>query len=240
MTAIGVDQQAAQGLGHRTRISGVGHHQSGLAVEHGLGRPAAVPGHLGHAGGGRFEEDDAEALLLQTQPAVAAGHDEHVGRSEQGGPVLLADPAEHLHPDRAAAGQASQVVQLPAVAHDGHHELRIGGGQAVRRSNEHVHALARHQAAHAREQRPLSGQSEPVTRGAAFGRLERDDAADVDAGRDFDQRRREVRHDAAGLGRRVAPGRHNQPGVAQHPGRTAREPGSRPGTVISAPWRMTP
>ena len=95
--AVVVAEQLPQGVGHGAGVGGVGHHQAGLAVDHRLVGPPAAPGHLGHPGRRRLEEDDAESLLLESEPPVAAGHGEHVGGTVEPGQVVVVHPAEEPH-----------------------------------------------------------------------------------------------------------------------------------------------
>ena len=67
---------------------------AGLAVGDRFGRSPAVAGDLRHAASSRFDEDDAEALLLEPAPPVAACHGHHVAHGEHIGQVVVADPAE--------------------------------------------------------------------------------------------------------------------------------------------------
>ena len=55
----------------------------GHAVDDGLGGAARVAGDLRHAARRRLDEHDAEALLLEPAPPVAAQHREHVGAAVQ-------------------------------------------------------------------------------------------------------------------------------------------------------------
>ena len=54
----------------------------------------AATGNLRDAACGRLDEDDAEALLLEAEPAVAAGLGEHVGAAVERGQVVVLDPAD--------------------------------------------------------------------------------------------------------------------------------------------------
>ena len=94
---------------------------------HRLVRAAAGPGHLRHPGRGRLEEDDAEALLLEPEPAVAAQHGEDVGqRRTARGQVVVGDPAEEAHRGAAASGQALEAGAVAAGAGDDHHQVGPG------------------------------------------------------------------------------------------------------------------
>ena len=100
------------------------HDESGLAVDDRLGGAAAVPRDLRHAARGRLEEDDAEALLLEPAPAVAAQHGEHVAHAVERGQVVVGDAAEE--PDRrcCSARHAFEPLAVAAAAADG--DLEVG------------------------------------------------------------------------------------------------------------------
>ena len=73
------------------------HDKPGDAVDDRLGGATAVPRDLGHAARRRLEEDDAEALLLEPAPAVAAQHGEHVAAAVERGQVVVGDATEEPH-----------------------------------------------------------------------------------------------------------------------------------------------
>ena len=64
----GSSSSAAERGGHGDRVAGSADDQTGLAVDHRLGGAAAVARDLRDAAGGRLEEHDAEALLLEAAP----------------------------------------------------------------------------------------------------------------------------------------------------------------------------
>ena len=79
------------------------------------------------------------------------------------------------------------------------------------------------------------GRSAARRRPAVVG-VERAEALGVDAGRDDDGRAAPRPGGPLGLGRRVAAGGDHERGAAQHPAeQRGASPGSRPGTVTSAP-----
>src|SRR6478672_11003944 len=69
-----VVEQAGERRGDLAGVLRAAHDDAGLAIGDGLRRPARGPGHLRHGARCGLEEDDAEALLLEPTPAVAADH----------------------------------------------------------------------------------------------------------------------------------------------------------------------
>ena len=119
--AAGSSSSRASASATAARVIRPPHHEAGLAVDHRLGGAAAVARDLGHAGGGRLEEHDAEALLLQPTPPVPAEHGEDVAAAVE------AWGGRRGAPDRGAAtgrrevrmSRCQAVVVAPATG-DGH------------------------------------------------------------------------------------------------------------------------
>ena len=203
--------------------------------------PPLSPASCGHPGGGRLEEHDAEALLLQPEPPVAAHHGEHV------------DAAVDVRPGRSSGTRPRKRTGAPG----GRPGARAGPGRGpIRRSTSWRDGRreASPATARIRTSKPLRGTSRlspSTTRasapsaearpgGGALVRRERAEAA---------RRRRRAGTTTVGsgpaarplrLGRRVAAGRHHELGAPQHRPSRARLPGRRPGMVTSAPCSTTP
>ena len=108
-------------------------HEAGLPVRHRLVGATRCAGHLGHAGRGGLEEDDAESLLFEAQPPVAAQHGEDVGRPDQGGQVGVGDAAQQAHRGTVLGDPAGQAVGVPTPAGDGHGQVGHVGLEPDRR-----------------------------------------------------------------------------------------------------------
>ncbi len=89
-----VVEQSSDRAGHFADITRSVNHQPGLPVDDRLAGAARAAGNLRHARCGRFDEDDAESLLFQAEPPVAAGHHEYIGRTDQAGKVVNGHGAE--------------------------------------------------------------------------------------------------------------------------------------------------
>ena len=96
----------------------------GHAVEHRVGRATRLARDLRHAARGRFEEDDAEALLFETAPAAAAHVAEHVGRAVQRDDLVLRHAAEEADRRAHSGGERAQPLLVAARAGDEADELR--------------------------------------------------------------------------------------------------------------------
>ena len=129
----GSASSSSSGRGDGVDVVRMVDHEPGLAVHHRLGRAAAVARDLRDAGGGRLEEHDAEALLLEARPPVAAEHGVDVAAAVEAREVVVAHPAEHPH---RRAGALDQAIEPPAVAPaaaDGDGEVGVAGGELRRR-----------------------------------------------------------------------------------------------------------
>ena len=164
--------------------------------------PPLSPRDLGHAARGGLEEHDAEALLLEAGPAVAARHGEHVARTRTARAGRRRAPGRGTAPAPAgAAASRSRRPPVAAAARDRDLEAGVGDGQARRGLDEHVESLARHQPADAHHEQAVDGEPQRARArcGASVG-IEGPEALDVDA-------RRHDRRAAARARRRVAPRR---------------------------------
>src|SRR5439155_4311650 len=126
----GVVEQATQGRGDRGAVVGTANYEPGLAVDHRLAGPAAVARHLRHAARRRLEEHDAEALLLEAAPSVAAQHGEGVAAPVERRKAFVVDPAQQSNRCRTAPDEALEAGPVPAAAGDGHGEVRACRRQA--------------------------------------------------------------------------------------------------------------
>ena len=177
-------------------------------------RTAAATGDLGHAGGGRLDEHDAEALLLEAAPPVAAEHREHVGGAVEGGQVLEVHAAEEAHRHVEAPGEPLEAGTVAAAAADGEDDVGVRALQAGDGLDEGVEALPGHEPAQPEHQRRGLREAEAPAGRPALLVVERDEPVDVDAGRD-DDGRQPAPGGPLGLRQRVPAGRHDQPGLAQ-------------------------
>ena len=142
---------------HVLGVVGPAYDKARLAVHDCLARSPTLPRHLGHARCRRLEEDDAEALLLEPAPPVAAEHGEHVrARVERRQPLVL-DPPQQTDRGPRLAHEAVEPRPIAAGPGDGDGEIRTGRCQAGRGRDQGVHAFAGHEAAHAHEQPALDG-----------------------------------------------------------------------------------
>ena len=138
--------------GYLADVTRTVYHQPGLPVDHRLTGPTGTPGHLGDARGRRFEEDDAEPLLLEPEPPVAAGHHEDIRRTDQPGQVVIGDGAEQARRGAGLGDAGREPFRIAAATGNGHRETRKRGLQAYGCVHDHVHALAGHEATDAHHQ----------------------------------------------------------------------------------------
>ena len=99
------------------------HDPAGHSVDDRLVGAAAVSRDLWHCARGRLEEDDPEALLFQTRPAVAAQHGEDVARSVYRGEVVIGDAAEEVH--RGTLLGRDALEPGPIAPFPGDHDLQV-------------------------------------------------------------------------------------------------------------------
>ena len=215
----------------------------GLPVDHRLAGPPGVAGHLGHPGGGGLEEDDAEPLLLEAEPPVAAEHGEDVGRADQRGAgprrrrPRAGGPARRCSAIRPASRSRSRPRPAMATVRSGNRRAEPDGGV-----DQHVHPLAGHQAADAHHQGPVGREAQvgPGRRPARARRAGRKRSRSTPGGI-VDHRRHPASPQRPGWPRRPGSRRPRRParcGGATW-ARASRLPGSRPGTATSAPWSST-
>ena len=115
------------------------------------------------------------------------------------------------------AGQALQAVEVAAAAGDREDEVRARPAQRRRGPDRRVEALAWHQAADARRSARQSAGSPKCSRASSrSASVERAEALRVDARR-HDRDRQRAAGGVLGLSRRVAAGRDDVAGPAQHP-----------------------
>ena len=122
--------------------------------------PPTVAGHLRHAARRRLDEHDAEALLLEPAPPVAAQHGVHVGAAVQRAAGRRWRPGRGTAPARAArSARRAQPALVAAAAGDGQHAARAAIGAASA-------------AARIAVSKPLRGTSRlmPTTSSASTGR----------------------------------------------------------------------
>ena len=90
---------------------------------HSLAGTTGAAGNLRHPRRGRLEEDDAEPLLLESEPPVAASHDEHVRRTDQARQVVIGHRAEQAGGRAGLGHPGRKPIRVPAAAGDGHGEI---------------------------------------------------------------------------------------------------------------------
>ena len=149
---LGVVEQPRQRLGCHLDVGRTIDNEPGLAVDHSVRGPARAPGHLGHAGGRSFQEDDPESLLLEAEPPSPAEHRPDVGRADEVRQVGIAHLSEQHYRRLEALLQGSKTPGVPALAGDRHDKIIPNGLQAGGRLDEDVHPLARNESAVADDQ----------------------------------------------------------------------------------------
>ena len=188
---------------------------------HRLGGAAAVAGDLGHAGGRGLEEHDAEALLLEAAPPVAAAHGEHVGAAVERGQVVVGHPAEEVAPapvpSAARRRGGARVAAAPAMATPSRRPVRASRSAASISTSKPLRGTSRLTPTTSGD---VGGQAEARAGRRPARRRRGDEAVDVDAGRDDDARQRPA-GGALGLGGRVAAGGDDQLGARAAPARAA-------------------
>ena len=133
------------------------HEEPRLTVHEGFARPARIADHDGLAAGGGLDEDVPPALHLEPAQPRAARHREHVAGGVVPRQVVLGDlPGERDRPGRKIGGHRPQPILVRAAADD--RERSVGHPFADRRhrADQHVLSLARHQPAHAHDERPIA------------------------------------------------------------------------------------
>ena len=178
--------------------------------------PPLSTGDLRHARRGRLEEHDAEALLLEAGPAVAAQHGVHVAATVEARQVVVAHASDHPH---GSARRRDQPVEPSAIApapadRDG--EIGVPRRELRRRLDQHVHPLAGHQPAEADDQGPVRREPEVLSRRGPLGRRRADGTARC--------RRRAARARSAATGR---PRARPRPAGSPLPRSRARHRGAR-------------
>ena len=238
-----VGEEAGEGRGDRDDVLGAVDHEAGLAVEHGLGRAAAPPGDGGHAArrpprGTRCRSPPARGPRHRLRHSMA----KHVGarRRATGRSSSGTRPRNRTGRPGLAASRSRRLA-VAAGAGDGDLEVGAAGGQGGGGLDEHVDALAGHEPADADHERRVGVEAEAArARPGARRRRAGWKRSGSTPGRHDDGRQVAARGPAR-LGRRVAAGGDDQVGRRAAPGRSSwRVPGSRPGTVTSAPCSTTP
>ena len=206
-----------------------------------FGRAAAGARELRDARGGRLDEHDAEAFLLEPAPTDATQHREDVGAAVEQRQVCVGHTAEedggHVE---LAARRSSRARSRPAPAMA---TTRSGTATARRRRcpQQGVEPFAGHEPTHASTSgRPIGEAEFDGGPSLDLRGVERAESVGVDAGRDdrrpaaWPRRRARPRpRDSRRRPRRCAAPRNTR---AQDADATR----SRPGTVTSAPCTTTP
>ena len=215
-TALVVSEQLEHRGGDGVGILGAVHDPTGDPVEHGLERPARAPRDLRHPARGRLEEDDPEALLLEPAPPRPARLGEDVRGAEQLDLVALLEASEEVHPGPRAPRDATQPARVAARAGD--HERHVASRRRDERHglDQHVDALARHEAPDRGHERPGRGEPEPRAHRGAARLVERDVPLRVDAGRHLEDARHRVARRLAGVGLGVGARRHRHDAAGEH------------------------
>jgi len=76
-------KHAFNGRHDRGNISGPSDNNTGLTIDNRFSRTSTQTGNDGHTAGRRFQKHDAEPLLLQSSPSIAAQHRENISRTKQ-------------------------------------------------------------------------------------------------------------------------------------------------------------
>ena len=129
--------------------------------------PPDCAGHLRHAARRGLDEHDAEALLLEAAPPVAAQHGEHVGAAVQRAAGRRWRPDRGSAPARRSSrGQPPQARRVAAAAGDRQQEVRAACGAAGDGPDRGVEALARHEPADADDQLAVDAAGRSAARAA--------------------------------------------------------------------------
>ena len=104
------------------------HDSAGDPVDDRFVGAAAVPRDLRHCARGRLEEHDAEPLLLETGPTIAAQHRKDVGGAVHRGEVVIGDSAEEL--DRGTLLGRDTLEPRPIAPSPGDGDLQIRARRA--------------------------------------------------------------------------------------------------------------
>ena len=128
--------------------------------------------------------------------------------------VVVGDASEERHAVVHPAVRGPGLEPVPVAPGAGDGQLRVG--EPGDRVDQHVEALAWHQAAHPEHQRPVGIQPEGAPGLGTDRVVDRVEALDVDAGR-HDHPAQRATCGPLGLARRVVPRRHDSGGSAQHP-----------------------
>src|ERR1700722_1871201 len=81
-SALALQDQRSNGLRQQVVTARIADDETRHAVLHRLVTAPGASGDLRHAGGGRLDEDDAEAFLFEPEPSAATVHDHEVAGTE--------------------------------------------------------------------------------------------------------------------------------------------------------------
>ena len=90
--------------------------------------PPDVTGHLRHAARRGLDEHDAETLLLETAPPIAAQHREHVGAPVERRQLVVRHTTEEPHRCVQFAGEPLEASSVAAATGDRQHQIGSASG----------------------------------------------------------------------------------------------------------------
>ena len=210
------------------------HDTPGDPVDDRLVGTAAVPRDLGHSACRRLEEDDAEALLLEAAPAIAAQHREDVAGGVDRRQVVVGDSTEEPHRRLLLGRDAFEPLAVASPARDRDLEVGPRGDEARRGLEQRVEPLPGDEPAHADDHAAVGVETEPASDVGSLVRREGTEALGVDTRRHDHDRQRASRR-SLGLERGVAAGGDDHCAPRRTERITCWLTGKRPGTVTSAP-----
>ena len=187
----------------------------GLPVEHGLGRSARAPRELGYPAGRGLEEHDAEPLLLEPAPTVAAQHREDVGAAVGAGQTARRAPGRGTRHGRRCRRPPVRDGPVAPTAGDRENQVGVRRPEPARRLEQDVEALARNQPADPGDHQGIGRQAQLDAHRGPGRRVEWMEAVAVDTGRDDGDRQRTAGGPLA-FRQRVATGRDDESRAEQH------------------------